>query len=71
MKKISKDIGNADTDTSRDYEYTDWNESDTSPRSSWRSCPLSADSRSSRPNETTVLSNGFVLEDGIPRKRTA
>ena len=26
MKKISKDTGSADTDTSRDYEYTDWND---------------------------------------------
>lgn len=26
MKKISKDMGGADTDTSRDYEYTDWND---------------------------------------------
>ena len=26
MKKISKDKGSADTDTSRDYEYTDWND---------------------------------------------
>src|SRR5215212_510950 len=26
MKKISKDGGSADTDTSRDYEYTDWND---------------------------------------------
>jgi len=26
MKKISKDRGSADTDTSRDYEYTDWND---------------------------------------------
>lgn len=24
MKKISRDQGNPDTDTSRDYEYTDW-----------------------------------------------
>ncbi len=24
MKKISKDMGSGDTDTSRDYEYTDW-----------------------------------------------
>jgi menaquinone-dependent protoporphyrinogen oxidase len=26
MKKISKDKGSADLDTSRDYEYTDWND---------------------------------------------
>lgn len=26
MKKISKVRGSADTDTSRDYEYTDWND---------------------------------------------
>ena len=26
MKKISKDRGSADTDTSRDYEYTNWND---------------------------------------------
>jgi menaquinone-dependent protoporphyrinogen oxidase len=26
MKKISEDMGSADTDTSRDYEYTDWND---------------------------------------------
>jgi menaquinone-dependent protoporphyrinogen oxidase len=26
MKRISKDKGSADTDTSRDYEYTDWND---------------------------------------------
>jgi menaquinone-dependent protoporphyrinogen oxidase len=26
MKKISKDMGNADTDTSRNFEYTDWND---------------------------------------------
>jgi menaquinone-dependent protoporphyrinogen oxidase len=26
MKKIVRDTGNPDTDTSRDYEYTDWNE---------------------------------------------
>lgn len=26
MKKISKDMGSADTDTSRDYEHTDWND---------------------------------------------
>lgn len=26
MKKISKDMGSVDTDTSRDYEYTDWND---------------------------------------------
>jgi menaquinone-dependent protoporphyrinogen oxidase len=26
MNKISKDMGSADTDTSRDYEYTDWND---------------------------------------------
>lgn len=24
MKKISQDMGSADTDTARDYEYTDW-----------------------------------------------
>jgi len=26
MKRISRDMGNPDTDTSRDYEYTDWND---------------------------------------------
>jgi menaquinone-dependent protoporphyrinogen oxidase len=26
MKKISRDKGSADTDVSRDYEYTDWND---------------------------------------------
>lgn len=26
MKKISRDMGSKDTDTSRDYEYTDWEE---------------------------------------------
>jgi menaquinone-dependent protoporphyrinogen oxidase len=26
MKKISKDMGSADTDTSRNYEYTDWDD---------------------------------------------
>jgi hypothetical protein len=36
MRRISKQMGNQDTDTSRDYEYTDWTTSGTSPRSSWR-----------------------------------
>lgn len=26
MKKISRDMGNPDTDASRDYEYTDWDD---------------------------------------------
>jgi len=36
MRKIARDKGSPDTDTTRDYVYTDWTGYEVLPKSSWR-----------------------------------